>query len=247
MPGKVLDGPQLIRVGERSKADKKYATDEYLLAPPGTIVAPRLKGEKPTPENAAKALLGKAIELGMIPTGGETMGPSAFRAFASGQGAGTRQASVGPPMLRKIRGAATGAAVNPVADALNAIKAVGSAAGVDDATAAGMLNTGDAPLGDTVDFAEGTGSMSNYLQQLLAGGQLTGPDLMLAQLAFMQNLGYIDPRAIGVTDPAKFRSIIGEGKGTATIDLKKQMFNESLYGFSQSSPQRGNVPQYASQ
>lgn len=52
----LLKGFQILRVGERSKKDKKFATDEFVAAPPGTIVAPRPKGMAPTMQNAIKAL-----------------------------------------------------------------------------------------------------------------------------------------------------------------------------------------------
>ena len=52
----LLKGFQILRVGERSTKDKKFARDEFLAAPPGTIVAPRRKGQAPTMQNAIKAL-----------------------------------------------------------------------------------------------------------------------------------------------------------------------------------------------
>ena len=50
-------GPTMLRVGERQQGDPEFESDEYLLAPPGTVVAPRTKGEEPTPENAAAAIM----------------------------------------------------------------------------------------------------------------------------------------------------------------------------------------------
>lgn len=58
----LLKGFQLLRVGERSRKDKKYETDEFVAAPPGTIVAPRPKGMAPTVENAIQQLTNTAVE-----------------------------------------------------------------------------------------------------------------------------------------------------------------------------------------
>lgn len=273
---KPLQGPQLIRVGERAHGDKgKYATDEYLLAPPGTIVAPRPRDEEPTPENAARAIIKQGQKLGMLPKEEPTMaGMPAFNAFQAllalgaaaqpsgaspgikSQSASSRRStssqrpSGGPPAFRRMRGAqegagaTPGAAVNPIEEALRAIQQVATAHGTDVGTAASMLlgNVSSQPPQDTIDYAEGGASMNALLTQLLGAAGLTGPDLTLAQLAVMEQLGRIDPRALGVTDPTKFRSLIGEGMGFPTLEREKQQFNQSLYGFSQSAPQRGNVP-----
>lgn len=272
--GKLVSGPTLLHVGERPRGDKKYATDEYVLAPPGTIVAPRLKGEEPTPENAARAIVRQGRKLGLLPAGKGKAMPNlpAYAAYKAAQGLATPPAAtggtpVGPPVYRRMTAAATGAgvssaapaagtgqpgaAVNPIKDALDAIAAVSTARGVSNEQAASMLNTGSAvplnqPAPTSVGISEGSGAMANLISQLLGGAQLTGPDLMLAQLAIMQGLGIIDPRALGITDPAQFRALLAEGQGMPTLDAQKQRFNESLFGFSQSAPSRGNVPTVAS-
>lgn len=274
----MVAGPTLIHVGERPRGQKKYASDEYVLAPPGTIVAPRKRGEKPTPENAARAIIGQAEKMGLL--GGEPMskGPAAYDAYTKAKGMAQTPArrmplaaggaSVGPPVYRRLTPAAVGAGVtstaaptaaasvgqptaaaNPFKDALDAIFQVGQAQGVDPTAAAGMLlnqPTPASPAPSTIPFASGAGSMSNYLGQLIQGGQLTGPDLMLAQLAIMLGMGQINPAALGITDPAQFREILAGGGGVPTLDAQKQRFNESLFGFSQSAPSRGNVPAVAS-
>lgn len=283
--GKLLHGTSLIRVGERKAGDKKYAVDEYLLAPPGTIVAPRLRNEEPTPENAARAIIAQGKKLGMLPEGaapedilgGSDMNMPAYTAYRAAQGTANasaparlsrsardrsepqRQSVVsrasrnGPPMYHMLQGAeegmaaAPGMAVNPFEEALRAISQVATQRGIDPTAAAGMLNTpasqGPQP---TIPMAEGTTAFQGLLEQLLSAAGLTGPDLMLAQLGIMNSIGSIDPRALGITDPAKFRSLLGENMGMPTLDARKQTFNESLFGFSQSAPMRGNVPTVAS-
>lgn len=70
MPAQVASGPTIMRVGERSDKDKKFASDEYVYADPGVggtvVVAPRPRGEAPSMENAAKAVL---KQLGQYPKG----------------------------------------------------------------------------------------------------------------------------------------------------------------------------------
>lgn len=51
--GGSVEGPTILRVGERPAGDKKYATEEVVLAGPGTVVAPVPKGmENPSEEDA---------------------------------------------------------------------------------------------------------------------------------------------------------------------------------------------------
>lgn len=61
MPAQVASGPTMLRVGERSSKDEKFAADEYVYADPGVggtvVVAPRPKGETPSMENAIRAIL----------------------------------------------------------------------------------------------------------------------------------------------------------------------------------------------
>jgi len=53
----------LIRVGERSPNDKKYATEEVILAPPGTIIAPVPKGmENPSHEDAMGLIMSQLLK-----------------------------------------------------------------------------------------------------------------------------------------------------------------------------------------
>jgi hypothetical protein len=274
--GTVLHGPSLVHVGERKPGDKKYATDEYLLAMPGTIVAPRKLGEKPTAANAAKALLKQGQKLGMLEPGStpadlmggtHMTGPSAYQTFtrASGSpsavskaksGTGVQyarkrrpRAVSGPRILNRLATAQEGMAVNPFAEALRAIQAVASGSNIDVNSAASILNNPTAPANQGVQseipYAEGGASMNDYIKSILGAAGLTGPDLTLAQLGVFDRLGRLDPRALGITDPAEFRRLVGEGQGVPTLEGRKQLFNESLYGFSRSSPQRGNVPNVA--
>lgn len=251
-----VQGPALLHVGERKRGDKNFHTDEYVLAPPGTIVAPRRRGEPATAENALKALSRQAQSGGTMATG-----PSAFQSYSKAKNMAAPK-PVGPPVYRQMVKAQMGAtvssaqptagmAVNPVADALTAIQSVANAQGSTPEMAANSLlnpgtTMGAAPPAANVPFATGGDAMSGFLQALLGGGQLTGPDLMLAQLALMQALGRIDPRALGVTDPAQFRALIAEGMGEPTLDMQRQRFNQSLFGFSQAAPSRGSVPTVAS-
>ena len=62
MAGKAYGGPIIMRVGERTGKSPRYAKDEFILAAPGTIIAPRPKGVKPTLENAARAILKQALK-----------------------------------------------------------------------------------------------------------------------------------------------------------------------------------------
>lgn len=284
MPPKLIAGPSLVHVGERKPGDPKWATDEYIFAPPGTIVAPRKLLEKPTAQNAEKAILAKGRELGMFgkeTTIADLMGegtmktPPAYAAYKKATGSpsrpvpmktgggiralrsrGTGKPQRGPRYLPKAEdGIATGG--DPLSEALLAIQAAASANGVDVNTAANMLNNpagiGAAPPSaptaapGTMDVGVGGGYMNDYLTQILAAAGLTGPQLMNAQLGIMQALGMVDPNAIGITDPAQFRSILAKGEGMPTLAKQQQQFNQTLYGFSQSSPNRGNVPQTSSQ
>lgn len=52
--GKVLSGPSLVRVGKHD--------DEYALLMPGSVVAPMLKGEKPTMAGGLRAVLEQLFE-----------------------------------------------------------------------------------------------------------------------------------------------------------------------------------------
>lgn len=57
MAPKIIFGTTLLRVGERSPRDRRYASDEFVLAAPGTIVAPRPRNEPPTMETAVRQLV----------------------------------------------------------------------------------------------------------------------------------------------------------------------------------------------
>lgn len=252
-----VQGPTLLHVGERRRGDKRYHSDEYVYAPPGTIVAPRRRGEPATPENAMRAIQRQVAKAG----GTMAKGPTAYQAFNKARAIAS-PVPVGPPVFREMTKAQMGATVSsqqpvastqaapdPIGDALRAISAVSSSYGVGNEAAASMLNNQpipSAPAAENIPFATGGGAMSDFLTALLGGANLTGPDLMLAQLAIMSALGRIDPRAIGVTDPARFRALLGEGMGEPTLDMQRQRFNQSLFGFSQASPSRGNVPTVAS-
>lgn len=53
----------LIRVGERSHKDKKYASEEVVFAPPGTVVAPVPKGmENPSHEDAVGLIMSQLLK-----------------------------------------------------------------------------------------------------------------------------------------------------------------------------------------
>jgi hypothetical protein len=247
MPPKVYAGTQLILVGERGHKDKRFESSEYLLAPPGTIVAPRPKGEPATEENAMKAVKKMAKTLG----GHMGKGPAGYAAFRS-----KRRAPRGP---RRLRAAAEGAATNPwgepgVAEALQAIARVqqANAAGATqqgwqnfanlDIPASAPVTGGVAPAGSDIQYAEGSGQFNNLLATLLSAAGITG-DTNALNLGVMEALGRIDPRALGITDPAKFRELIAQGKGMPTLQGRQQAFNESLYGFQRAAPSRGNVAQ----
>lgn len=271
---KLLEGPQLIHVGERKPGDKKFATDEYLFAPPGTIVAPRRRDEKPTLENAARAIVAQGQKLGMLPKGhpdgllglmpegaegqGVSAGPAAYKSFMKSASpkatsakkgvTGRPAAKTSPPAFHALQTAedGAGASPDPLGDALRAILATSQAQGIDVNSAANVLHGGvpaTAPAGGTIGQAEGTGAFAGLLQSLLAAAGLTGPDLLTAQLGIMQAMGRIDPRALGITDPSQFRTLLGEGKGMPTVQGRQQDFNESLYGFQRSSPRNGTVAQ----
>ena len=59
-----VGGPgTLIRVGERSAKDKKYATEEVIFAPPGTVVAPVPRGmENPSHEDAVGLIMSQLLK-----------------------------------------------------------------------------------------------------------------------------------------------------------------------------------------
>src|SRR3972149_1118698 len=55
--GNAVDGPAIILVGEGKKDEGvKLGSHEYLLAPPGTVVAPGRRGEKPSMVTAIAAI-----------------------------------------------------------------------------------------------------------------------------------------------------------------------------------------------
>lgn len=262
MVAKLLAGPQLIRVGERKPGDKTYAVDEYILAPPGTIVAPRRKGEPPTPENAARAIIKKAKELGMLDANtdaGRLMGLQTGGAVRRGRTAGGTMAGtlphftafrnrfresgmvgnmpVVPPTRHKTAAPAT------LEEGFARMRRRAGGPRMFSRLVGAQTGVGSIP------YAVGGDPFLTYLQLLLGAGQLLGPDLMSSQLNVMNALGFVNPAAIGVTDPTQFRELVAQGGMptlAAELGRRKQSFDESLYGFSEAAPSRGNVPTVAS-
>ncbi len=157
-----VEGPTLLHVGERNPNDKKFEVDEFVLAPPGTVVAPRPRGMAATPQNAALALIDQADGTDIID--GKTM-----------------------RMLQNtidMHAAEHGAQVTP-----------------------------------------GAQSMSDLLAQLLGGGGIS-IDMLLGIITLMQSLGTIIPEAIGVTDVADLRDIIGGATGGNVPTLAARQFGE---------------------
>ena len=60
---KVVEGPSVVLVGDRKDGDKDWDTSEYALLQPGSVVAKKRRGEKPTVRNAVRALMGQVEEM----------------------------------------------------------------------------------------------------------------------------------------------------------------------------------------
>lgn len=90
----VFEGPTMIRVGERSPKDKKYATEEVVYAAPGTVVAPVPKGmENPSHEDAMGLILAQVLKTkGKMPMH-EEMHDSALGSMTSSASTGRAGAS----------------------------------------------------------------------------------------------------------------------------------------------------------
>ncbi len=164
--GTTVEGPTLLHVGERSVDDKKFATDEFVLAPPGTVVAPRPHGMEATPQNAALALIDQADGTDIID--GKTM-----------------------RLLQNtidMHGAHDGAAVAEV--------------------------------------APGAQSMAELLSQLVQDGGMS-IDMLLGIFSLFESMGLIIPEAVGVTDVADLRDIIGGATGGNTPTLGARQFGET--------------------
>jgi len=68
--GRAVSGPVISRVGE--------AGEEYALLPPGAVVAPKPKGQKPSIDNAVRAIAGQVVRS--MQTGGITLNPDMLKA-----------------------------------------------------------------------------------------------------------------------------------------------------------------------
>jgi hypothetical protein len=72
--GRAVSGPVISRVGEKG--------EEYALLPPGAVVAPKPKGQKPNIDNAVRAIAGQVVRS--MQTGGVTLNPDMLKAPALG-------------------------------------------------------------------------------------------------------------------------------------------------------------------
>ncbi len=157
-----VEGPTLLHVGERGVDDPKFAVDEFVLAPPGTVVAPRPHGMEATPQNAALALIDQADGTDIID--GNTM-----------------------RLLQNtidMHEAAEGAQITP-----------------------------------------GAQSMADALIQMIQQGGFS-IDMLLGILGLMNSLGIVIPEAIGVTDVADLRDIIGGDLSGGLPTLASRQFGE---------------------
>jgi hypothetical protein len=81
--GRAVSGPVISRVGE--------AGEEYALLPPGAVVAPKPKGQKPSIDNAVRAIAGQVVRS--MQTGGVTLNPDMLKAPALSAFMGGRKLS----------------------------------------------------------------------------------------------------------------------------------------------------------
>jgi hypothetical protein len=192
--GTVVKGPTLLHVGERSPDDKEFAQDEFVLAPPGTVVAPRPHDMEPTPENAARAIMAQLSEASLV---------EAQEGATVSKGKACKILEDGMVNGKKLTGPQK--------------RLFGMACSGKEPELAG------AQEGATV--APGAQSMADFLQQLLGQGGVS-IDMLLGIIGLMQSLGTIIPGAIGITDPADLRDIIGGATGGNVPTLDARQFGE---------------------
>lgn len=248
--------PAILRVGERKpRRGDRYAVDEYVFVPPGSmaVVAPRPKDEKPSLRNAVKALRNqldntpggqylaplleavqrqlkpKKAQAGYVVQPGDTLwtiiqrlggDPTQWGRVASAIGlSDPRTLQIGTvipwDVLRAV-GANVPAPPPPPPPPAPPPPAPSPAP----PPAPSPPAQGTVPVGGE--------TMERYLQAL------TGPvtiaamtDLPQVQLNIMRAAGLIVPEAIGVTDPARFRELIGNafntGQGIPTLEWSQLM------------------------
>lgn len=217
MVAPIVEGPAILRVGERSPKDKKFATDEFVYAAPGSIVAPRPHDMEPTMENAIAALLTTAVKAfgasrgksaatkpagaqgGYVVQQGDTLWSIAQRLL--GSGARWREllgpsglpenfnpGGLSPGTVINLPGGAPGAAAPPVA----------TEAPIAAATPA------PATAGSPGEVFAGSQFLQDLLGKLLTDdvGRLGIPQL---QQNIFESLGFVAPSLYGMTDPAEFR------------------------------------------
>lgn len=233
-----VQGPTLLHVGERSSNDKKFATDEFVLAPPGTVVAPRPQGMKATPENAARAIMAQlsgldlskaehGAEVATIPAEkackiledgtleGKPLTPEQQRFFSMiCQGEG----QAGPPQQGGPQQQAGPPQGGPPPEALAALQQILAQQG----GGGGALPQ----AADGAQVAPGAQSMADLLQKLLQDGGFS-IDMLLGIFSLMNSLGIIVPEAIGVTDVQDLRDIFGGDLSGSLETLQSRQFGET--------------------
>src|SRR5574341_555290 len=214
----MVEGPTILRVGERNPTDKKFAVDEFVFAAPGTIVAPRPHDMEPTMDNAIRALVDTALKTFNSARSGT---PKEQRKIGKAQdGYVVQQGDTLWSIAQRLLGngsrwrellAPSGLPENFSPGALMAgttIRLPG--AGVAPAAAAPVAATAEAaPTATTSEQSAGDlFAGSQFLQDLLGKlltddvGRLGIPQL---QQNIFESLGFVAPSLYGVTDPAEFR------------------------------------------
>ncbi len=240
----LLKGFQILRIGERSTKDKKFATDEYLAAPPGTIVAPRPKGQAPTMQNAIKALqqvASKALPQPKSTTfnavtalkgaqegvytivGGDTLGAIALQMAPHlpiwGPGGSLELLLQANPQY-----AANPGSIFPGQTVTNPWYTAPAVAPPVPAAAAPVA---PAPVAQPVqpsagDVAGGSEFQTNLINQIVNDivGRLQIPQMNINTMA---GLGFIAPELVNITDPEVFRT------GLQNLDLSRRPAAGSQY------------------
>lgn len=206
MSGRVVVGPAILHVGERPAGDKKYATDEFVLAPPGTIVAPRPKNVKPTFRNAVRLLKQQAMKSGykapdIVKAAGGTYvvqpGDTLWSIAARMLGSGARW----PEILR-----ASGLPANFDPRSLRVGQTLTMPGQPQPGRPPRTRSSGSAPPSQPMQVAVGADLLRQYLEMLTGQfSQQMATELPLAQLAMMSAVGALVPGLLGVTDPRLFR------------------------------------------
>ena len=222
----LLKGFQILRVGERNPKDKRYAADEFVAAPPGTIVAPRPRGMKPTLENAISALADTAVQAASAAPAKQRSLKSKVLARAQG---GTYVVAPGDNLWSIWSRSNTGlswaafktlnshlgpnyALIHPGDTVYLSAQAPAPAAPTPAPIAPTSAPT--APMG-TPPLAASSGEVfagSDIIQQFLAalGGesQVSSVGIPSMQQQWFETMGYIIPALYGITDPAEFRAAL---------------------------------------